>query len=55
VGKAGTQRIERNNQTIRARLKRWQRRTICFSQGDEMDEAMVKLFFHHRNHLHHKF
>ena len=39
VGKAGTQRIERNNLTIRTRLKRWQRRTICFSKSDEMDEA----------------
>jgi IS1 family transposase/transposase-like protein len=55
VGKVGTQRIERNNLTIRTRLKRWQRRTICFSKTDEMDEAVIKLFFHHRNHPHHKF
>ena len=55
IGKAGTQRIERNNLTIRTRLKRWQRRTICFSKSDEMDDAVIKLFFHHRNHLHHKF
>jgi len=55
AGKAGTQRIERNNLTIRTRLKRWQRRSICFSKSDEMDEAVVKLFFHHRNHPHHKF
>ena len=55
IGKAGTQRIERNNLTIRTRLKRWHRRTICFSKSDEMDEAVIKLFFHHRNHPHHKF
>jgi insertion element IS1 protein InsB len=55
IGKSGTQRIERNNLTIRTRLKRWQRKTICFSKSDEMDEAVVKLFFHHRNHPHHKF
>jgi insertion element IS1 protein InsB len=55
VGKAGTQRIERNNLTIRTRLKRWHRRTICFSKSDEMDDAVIKLFFHHRNHQHHKF
>jgi insertion element IS1 protein InsB len=55
VGKAGTQRIERNNLTIRTRLKRWHRRTICFSKSEEMDDAVIKLFFHHRNHPHHKF
>ena len=55
VGKAGTQRIERNNLTIRTRLKRWHRRTICFSKSEEMDDAVLKLFFHHRNHLNHNF
>jgi insertion element IS1 protein InsB len=55
IGKAGTQRIERNNLTIRTRLKRWHRRTICFSKSDEMDDAVIRLFFHHRNHPHHKF
>jgi insertion element IS1 protein InsB len=39
IGKAGTQRIEHNNLTIRIRLKRWHRRTICFSKSDEMDES----------------
>jgi insertion element IS1 protein InsB len=53
AGKAGTQRIERNNLTIRTRLKRWHRRTICFSKSDEMDDAVIKLFFHHQN-LNHK-
>jgi insertion element IS1 protein InsB len=55
VGKLGTQRIERNNLTIRTRLKRWQRRTICFLKYDVMDDAVIKLFLHHRNHPHHKF
>jgi insertion element IS1 protein InsB len=50
IGKQGTRRIERNNLTIRPRLKRWQRRTICFSQSEEMNDAVLKLFFHHRNH-----
>ena len=55
IGKQGTQRIERNNLTLRTRLKRWHRRTICFSKSEEMDDAVLKLFFHHRNHPHHKF
>ncbi|HZG53215.1 MAG TPA: IS1 family transposase [Pyrinomonadaceae bacterium] len=55
MGKARTQRIERNNLSIRTPLKRWRRRAICFSKSDEMDKAVVKLFFHHRNHPHHKF
>ena len=55
IGKQGTPRIERNNLTLRTRLKRWHRRTICFSKSEEMDDAVIKLFFHHRNHPHHKF
>ena len=55
IGKLGTQRIERHNLTIRTCLKRWQRRTTCFSKSDEMDDAVIKLFFHHRNHQHYKF
>ncbi|HMF58506.1 MAG TPA: IS1 family transposase [Pyrinomonadaceae bacterium] len=43
IGKQGTQRIERNNLTISTRLKRWQRRTICFSKSEEMDDAVIKL------------
>ena len=55
VGKQWTQNIERNNLTIRTRLKRFQRRTICFSKSDCMHEAVLKLFIQHSNHPHHKF
>ena len=53
AGKQGTQRSERNNLTIRTCLKRWHRRTICFSKSDEMDDAVGKLFLHQQN-LNHK-
>jgi hypothetical protein len=42
-----------HNTTIRTSLKR--RRTICFSKSNETDDAVMKLFFHHGNHPHHKF
>ena len=55
IGKAWTQDIERNNLNFRTRLKRFQRRTICFSKSDDMHEAVLKLFIQHSNHAHHKF
>lgn len=55
VGKQWTQHIERNNLNFRTRLKRLQRRTICFSKSADMHEAVLKLFIQHSNHAHHKF
>lgn len=55
VGKEWTRNIERNNLNIRTRVKRFQRRTICFSKKDDMHDAVLSLFFQHSNHAYHKF
>jgi len=55
IGKEGTQNIERRNLTFRTRVKRLQRRTICFSQSEVMHDAVVKLHIHHLNLQHHHF
>lgn len=55
VGKEWTRHIERNNLNIRTRLKRFQRRTICFSKKDDMHDAILSLFFQHSNQAYHKF
>jgi len=52
IGKAGTLRIERRNLTFRTRIKRLQRRTICFSKSAVMHDAVLKLHIHHLNPLH---
>ncbi len=49
IGKAGTQRIERQNLNFRTHLKRLQRRTICFSKTKKMLEAIVRLYIHQLN------
>ena len=49
TGKAGTQRIERQNLNFRTHLKRLQRRTICFSKSAEMHEAVIKLYIEQHN------
>jgi len=38
TGKIFTQRIERNNLTLRTRIKRLTRKTICFSRSVELRE-----------------
>ncbi|ESU75954.1 Transposase (plasmid) [Shigella dysenteriae WRSd3] len=38
TGKIFTQRIERNNRTLRTRIKRLARKTICFSRSVEIHE-----------------
>lgn len=53
VGKAGTQRIERNNLNFRTHIKRMQRETICFSKKDDMHYAVTKLYINHLNAGHH--
>ena len=44
VGKLGTQRIERQNLTLRTRIKRLARRTICFSKCEIMHTEVIDMF-----------
>jgi len=44
VGKANTQRIERKHLTLRTRLKRLARKTICFSKTEKMHDTVIGLF-----------
>ena len=44
VGKKNTQKIERNHLTLRTRIKRLCRKTICFSKKLEIHKAVVGTF-----------
>ncbi|EON88666.1 iso-IS1 ORF2 [Plesiomonas shigelloides 302-73] len=44
TGKIFTQRIERNNLTLRTRIKRLARRTICFSRSVVLHEKVIGAF-----------
>src|SRR5512139_3669724 len=44
IGKADTQKIERKHLTLRTRLKRLARQTICFSKLDKMHDIVIGLF-----------
>jgi insertion element IS1 protein InsB len=44
TGKIFTQRFERNNLTLRTRIKRLARRTICFSCSVELHEKVIGAF-----------
>jgi len=44
IGKSGTQKIERKHLTLRTRIKRWARKTICFSKLDKMHDTVIGLF-----------
>jgi insertion element IS1 protein InsB len=44
VGKANTQRIERKHLTLRTRIKRLARRTICFSKTELMHDTVIGPF-----------
>lgn len=44
IGKANTQKIERKHLTLRTRLKRLVRKTICFSKLDKMHDIVIGLF-----------
>ncbi len=44
VGKQYTQKIERKHTTLRARIKRLVRKTICFSQTTQMPDIVIGLF-----------
>jgi insertion element IS1 protein InsB len=52
VGKDATQGIERQNLNFRTHLKRYQRKTICFSKSDQMHDAVTKLYINHSNQGH---
>ena len=43
-GKRNTQKIERKHLTLRARIKRLVRRTICFSKSIQMHDIVIGLF-----------
>lgn len=44
IGKRNTQKIERKHLTLRTRIKRLARKTICFSKLKEMHEIVIGLF-----------
>jgi insertion element IS1 protein InsB len=44
VGKRNTQKIERKHLTLRTRIKRLARRTICFSKAVLMHDVVIGLF-----------
>ena len=44
VGKRNTQKIERKHLTLRTRIKRLARKTICFSKLEEMHDIVIGLF-----------
>ena len=43
-GKRNTQQIERKHLTLRTRIKRLVRKTICFSRSIEMHDIVMGLF-----------
>ena len=44
VGKRNTQTIERKHLTLRTRIKRLARKTICFSKLEKMHDIVIGLF-----------
>jgi IS1 family transposase len=44
VSKRGTQKMERKHLTLRARIKRLVRQTICFSKSTQMHDIVIGLF-----------
>ncbi len=44
VGKANTQKIERKHLTLRTRIKRLARKTICFSKSICLHDTVIGLF-----------
>ena len=44
IGKRNTQKIERKHLTLRTRIKRLARRTICFSKSIFMHDLVIGLF-----------
>jgi insertion element IS1 protein InsB len=44
VGEQPTHKIERNHTTLRARIKRLVRKTLCFSTSIQMHDLVIGLF-----------
>jgi len=44
IGKANTQKIERKHLTLRTRIKRLARKTICFSKSEKLHDIVIGLF-----------
>ena len=44
IGKQNTQKIERKHLTLRTRIKRLARKTICFSKSILMHDIVIGLF-----------
>lgn len=44
TGRIFTQRIERNNLTLRTRIKRLVSKTLCFSRSVELHEKVIGVF-----------
>ena len=44
AGKANTQKIERKHLTLRARLQRLARKTLCFSRSCLMHDLLIGLY-----------
>ncbi len=44
IGKRNTQRLERKHLTLRTRIKRLARKTICFSRSTQMHDIVIGLF-----------
>ena len=44
VGKRRTQQLERKHLTLRTRIKRLVRKTICFSRSVQMHDIVIGLF-----------
>ncbi len=49
TGKIFTQRIKRNNLTLRTRIKRLARKIICFSRSIELHEKVIGAFIKRHN------
>ena len=45
-GTRNTQKIERKHLTVRTRMKRLVRKTICFSKSLQMHDTVIGLFVH---------
>ena len=44
IGTENTQKIERKHLTLRTRIKRLARKTICFSKIEQMHDIVIGLF-----------
>lgn len=55
IGKAFTKDIEGVNNSLRARNRRFVRKTTCFSKRDENHQAAIAIMFQQRNYQYHTF